>query len=74
MRVVFIAFIRSYQVLLSPFLGDNCRHNPTCSHYAIQSFEEWGSLRGLRLTLRRIGKCHPWGTTGDDPVPKKDLN
>lgn len=74
MRVVFIAFIRTYQVLLSPFLGVNCRHNPTCSNYAIQSFEEWGSLRGLRLTLRRIGKCHPWGTTGDDPVPKKDLN
>ena len=74
MRVVFIAFIRTYQVLLSPFLGVNCRHNPTCSNYAIQSFEEWGSLRGLRLTMRRIGKCHPWGTTGDDPVPKKDLN
>jgi uncharacterized protein len=42
--------------------------------YAIQSFEEWGSFKGLRLSLRRIGKCHPWGTSGDDPVPKKDLN
>jgi len=42
--------------------------------YAIQSFEEWGSFKGLWLTLRRIGNCHSWGTSGDDPVPKKDLN
>ena len=42
--------------------------------YAIQSFEEWGSFKGLWLTLLRKGSCHPWGTSGDDPVPKKDLN
>ncbi len=74
MRFVFIAFVRIYQAILSPLLGSNCRHNPTCSMYAIQSFEEWGSFKGLWLTLRRIGSCHPWGTSGDDPVPKKDLN
>ncbi|MGY8929537.1 MAG: membrane protein insertion efficiency factor YidD, partial [Flavobacteriales bacterium] len=43
MRFVFIALVRLYQTILSPFLGSNCRHNPTCSTYAIQSFEEWGS-------------------------------
>ena len=74
MRIVFIALVRIYQTTLSPLLGSNCRHNPTCSMYAIQSLEEWGSFKGLRLTLRRIGNCHPWGTSGDDPVPKKDLN
>jgi putative membrane protein insertion efficiency factor len=74
MRFVFIALVRLYQTILSPFLGSNCRHNPTCSTYAIQSFEEWGSLQGLKYTLRRISKCHPWGTSGHDPVPKKELN
>jgi hypothetical protein len=42
--------------------------------YAIQSFEEWGSWKGLILTWRRILKCHPWGTSGQDTVPKNDLN
>jgi len=74
MRFFFIFLVKIYRTLISPFLGSNCRHDLTCSMYAIQSFEEWGALKGLSLTLRRIGKCHPWGTTGHDPVPKKDLN
>ena len=74
MRFVLIAFVRIYQTLFSPFLGSNCRHTPSCSMYAIQSFEEWGSWKGLILTWRRILKCHPWGTSGQDTVPKNDLN
>jgi hypothetical protein len=56
---------------LSPLLGSNCRHQPTCSGYAIESLKEWGAWKGLGLTLRRIVKCHPWGTSGYDPVPRK---
>jgi putative membrane protein insertion efficiency factor len=70
-RLIFIFPIRLYQWLLSPLLGQNCRHQPTCSHYAIQSIEEWGVFKGLWLATKRISKCHPWGTFGYDPVPKK---
>ena len=56
---------------LSPLLGSNCRHQPTCSGYAIESLNVWGAWKGLCLTLRRIVKCHPWGTSGYDPVPRK---
>ncbi|MDA0568340.1 MAG: membrane protein insertion efficiency factor YidD [Bacteroidetes bacterium] len=71
MRFVFIAFIRLYQIVLSPLLGSNCRHQPTCSAYGIESLKVWGAWKGLGLTLRRIVKCHPWGTSGIDPVPRK---
>ncbi|MDE0917406.1 MAG: membrane protein insertion efficiency factor YidD [Flavobacteriales bacterium] len=71
MRFVFIAFIRLYQIVLSPLLGSNCRHHPTCSAYGIESLKVWGAWKGLGLTLRRIIKCQPWGTSGHDPVPRK---
>ena len=66
---VFIFLLRGYQVLISPWLGSNCRHQPTCSAYMIEALREWGPIRGLWLGLKRIGKCHPWGTHGPDPVP-----
>ncbi|MGB1481052.1 MAG: membrane protein insertion efficiency factor YidD [Flavobacteriales bacterium] len=66
-----IFFVRAYQVLLSPWLGSNCRHDPTCSRYAIDALEEWGAWKGLGLALRRISRCHPWGTQGADPVPRR---
>lgn len=64
--------VKAYQQVLSPLLGSNCRHQPTCSHYAIESIREWGALKGGWMALRRLSKCHPWGTHGWDPVPKKD--
>jgi putative membrane protein insertion efficiency factor len=63
-----------YQIVLSPWLGSNCMHQPTCSNYAIQAINEWGILKGLYLGIKRISKCHPWGTFGYDPVPKNDKN
>ena len=64
--------IRAYQFLLSPILGENCRHVPTCSQYSVQAIEEWGSLKGLWISLKRIFRCNPWGTKGYDPIPNKD--
>jgi putative membrane protein insertion efficiency factor len=61
--------VRGYQVALSPVFGGRCRFSPSCSHYSIEAFERHGALRGLWLTLRRVGRCHPWGGSGDDPVP-----
>ena len=64
-----IVLVRGYQILISPLLGSNCRHQPTCSAYMIQALREWGPLRGGWMGVRRIAKCHPWGTSGYDPVP-----
>lgn len=68
---IFIFPIRLYQRFISPFFGKKCRYHPTCSQYMIEAIEEWGPLKGIYLGLKRIGRCHPWGGMGYDPVPKK---
>jgi len=65
----FIWLIRLYQLVLSPFLPNACRFNPTCSEYGIQAFKKHGILKGFALTIKRISRCHPWGGHGEDPVP-----
>jgi uncharacterized protein len=71
MRSIAIFLIRGYQLLLSPVLGNNCRFHPTCSEYAIEAIRAHGVARGLWLAVRRIGRCHPWGGAGHDPVPPR---
>ncbi|MFD2866569.1 membrane protein insertion efficiency factor YidD [Mucilaginibacter antarcticus] len=66
---IFLALIRLYQYLLSPLLGASCRYTPTCSAYGIQAIKKHGPFKGGWLTLKRIGRCHPWGGHGHDPVP-----
>ena len=61
--------IRTYQVLLSPFLGQHCRFTPSCSQYASEAIARYGALRGGWLALKRIGRCHPFCDGGYDPVP-----
>jgi len=58
-----------YRKLLSPLLGSNCRFQPTCSEYAEEALRVHGAFRGSWLALCRIGRCHPWGGSGYDPVP-----
>lgn len=65
----FILLIRAYQRIVSPWMGPKCRFTPTCSEYGVEAFEKHGPLKGFWLTLKRIGKCHPWGPSGYDPVP-----
>ena len=65
----FIIFIKLYQFFISPFLGLNCRFNPTCSNYSINSLKKHGLIVGLYYSILRISKCHPWGDSGHDPVP-----
>lgn len=67
---VCIGLIRGYQYLVSPWLGANCRFEPSCSVYAVEAIERHGALRGGWLAVRRIARCHPWGGSGYDPVPK----
>ena len=67
----FILLVRFYQLAISPWLGSNCRYQPTCSAYMIEALKEHGLLKGLWLGTKRKGRCHPWGGHGYDPVPKK---
>ncbi|HEV2809870.1 MAG TPA: membrane protein insertion efficiency factor YidD [Acidimicrobiales bacterium] len=48
-----------------------CRFQPSCSEYGIEAVEAFGALRGGALTLRRLGRCHPWGGVGFDPIPDR---
>jgi uncharacterized protein len=67
---LFIYLIRGYQLLISPFLGRNCRFYPTCSTYMIQAIEQHGPFKGIALGLKRLGKCHPFHEGGIDLVPE----
>jgi hypothetical protein len=69
MRVVARLLIRLYQLTLSPWLGGSCRFYPTCSNYALEAIELHGVWRGGWLTLRRLGRCHPFHPGGFDPPP-----
>ena len=63
-----------YQRTLSPAfyaIGVRCRHEPTCSHYAMEAYRRHGSWRGSWLTFSRLYRCHPFGSHGFDPVPEK---
>jgi putative membrane protein insertion efficiency factor len=73
-KKIYILPIRFYQWFLSPLLGPTCRYRPTCSHYMVSAIFEWGIFKGTWLGLKRIGRCHPWGGHGDDPVPTKELD
>ena len=67
-----IVLVRAYQLALSPFAGGACRFTPSCSDYAIQAIQEHGAVRGLGLALRRVGRCHPLGSSGFDPGPRRN--
>ncbi len=68
-KKIAIKLIRFYQLFISPYLGSNCRFNPTCSQYTLEAIEKYGVLKGIYLGFRRILKCGPWHPGGNDPVP-----
>lgn len=65
----FIVLIKLYQWIISPWLGPKCRYTPTCSHYAEQALKKHGVIKGMWMAIKRVGRCHPWGGSGYDPVP-----
>ena len=73
---ILIIFIKLYQLILSPFLGNNCRYLPTCSEYFIDNLNEHGVFKGTLKGTKRILSCHPikflGGGEGFDPVRKKN--
>jgi len=66
--------IRIYRVAISPMFPPHCRYWPTCSAYSLEAVQRHGPVKGSWLALRRIGRCHPWGGSGYDPVPGTDDN
>ena len=69
-----IGLVKFYRLAISPWLGMNCRFQPTCSEYAIEALQKHGVFKGSWLAAKRIGRCHPWGGSGYDPVPGNQPN
>lgn len=68
-RFLLLGPIALYRWTISPLLGVNCRHLPTCSDYAREAIETNGAWKGGWQTFARMCRCHPWGSHGYDPVP-----
>ena len=68
-RAGLVALVRGYRLFLSPWLGSQCRFEPTCSRYAIEALERHGAAAGSYLTTTRLLRCHPWCDGGLDAVP-----
>ena len=76
LKKIFLFIITLYQRLVSPYLPQSCRFQPTCSEYAKEAIEKHGIIKGVTLASKRLTKCHPikflGGSEGYDPVPKKE--
>ena len=72
---ILIKLIKGYKFLISPLLGQSCRYLPTCSEYSIEALKEFGLVKGIFMSLKRILSCHPikvlGGSSGFDPVKKE---
>ncbi len=73
MKKLPIALIRFYQIFISPLCPGVCRYQPTCSQYMIEAIKVHGVVKGIWLGVKRLCRCHPWGGSGYDPVPIKEI-
>ncbi len=71
MRAVLTGMIRIYQMVLSPYIGGQCRFHPTCSEYMVEALRVHGTATGIGYGLRRLLRCHPFCPGGIDPVPSE---
>ncbi|WP_440895530.1 membrane protein insertion efficiency factor YidD [Amphibacillus sp. Q70] len=74
MKRILLAIIRFYQDKISPMTAPSCRFHPSCSEYGRIAITRFGAFKGLRLTIVRILKCHPFHPGGYDPVPEKKIS
>jgi hypothetical protein len=65
---ILIYIVYFYKAAISPMLPKSCRYTPTCSSYMVEAIEKYGPIKGTWLGIKRIGRCHPWGGSGYDPV------
>ena len=66
---VLLTGIWVYSNAVSPFLAPSCRHYPSCSSYTREAIKKFGPFKGLFLSIKRLLRCRPGGTSGYDPVP-----
>jgi hypothetical protein len=66
-----LAILRGYKLVFSPFYAGSCRFVPSCSEYAAEAVAHFGVLRGSLHALRRLARCHPFGSSGYDPVERR---
>ncbi len=71
---VLVGLVKFYQGAISPLFPGTCRYTPTCSQYMIEALKIHGPVTGLWMGIKRLLRCHPWGGSGYDPVPKKELH
>lgn len=71
---VLVGAVRTYQYTLRPFIGPQCRFEPSCSCYAIEALRRHGAARGTALAARRVLRCNPWSPGGFDPVPEASIS
>jgi len=69
MRQMLLLLVRGYQRLISPMFPPSCRFTPSCSQYSYDAISKHGIVKGLWLSVKRIGRCNPWNPGGYDPVP-----
>ena len=69
MQTIILYLIKAYRLLLSPFFGQACRFEPSCSRYTEEAVKTHGAIKGSMLGVKRICRCHPWNEGGFDPVP-----
>jgi len=63
-RLIVMALIRGYQSTLAHLVFTQCRFEPSCSRYTYEAVERYGALKGSRLGVRRILRCHPFHRGG----------
>jgi putative membrane protein insertion efficiency factor len=68
MKRLLVGIIKIYQLIPGPW-HNGCRHIPTCSNYALEALNKYGTIKGGYLSIKRLIRCNPWGTRGYDPVP-----
>ena len=72
LKNLLITLIKGYQKWISPLLPARCRFQPTCSQYCVEALQEHHFSKGVFIGIKRIFRCHPWGGSGHDPVPKNN--
>ena len=68
-KSVLVSLVKMYRLLFSAWLGTSCRFEPTCSRYALSALEQHGAVAGSYLAVKRLVRCQPWCSGGNDPVP-----
>ena len=74
MRYILLIFIKLYQWLISPLLGNNCRHIPSCSEYTFEAIKSHGAVKGIGIAEKAFANATHGSEAKFDPVPKKLTN